>query len=156
MDDPEKGLYRPRNRRGCLSIRKQRITLVLALVTAICMTFTIFFAYNSSVERPLLLSFVPNRPERSILILNLALHITLFALAELTSSVFEATRWALACRSSGTTALTFITLSRATSFLGTVYLFAGKSGVRGRNGHQIWGLQRYPKLYYLFLLLEYV
>jgi hypothetical protein len=141
MDEEEKP--QRQSPRGCLSLRNQFVTLILAVLTAMTMTFTIFFAYNSSLERPFLSSFVPKTPERSILILNLTLQITLFILGELTSSVFEATRWALACRASGTTALTFLILSRATSFLGTIYLSIGRGGVAGRNGHQVWGLQRY-------------
>jgi hypothetical protein len=133
----------PQSHRGCISLRNQFVTVILAVLTAMTMTFTIFFAYNSSLKRPFLPSFVPKTPERSILILNLTLNITLFTLGELTSSVLEATRWALACGASGTTALTFLILSRATSFLGTIYLSIGRSRVAGRNGHQVWGLQRY-------------
>ena len=143
MEDVEKGLYNSREECGCVNFRNQLTTFVVAILTALCMTFTIFFAANSSLENPILTSFVSKTPETSILILNLASQITLFALAELTSSVLEATRWALACRASGTTALTFITLSRATGLFGTAYLAAGKSGVPGRNGHRIWGCQRY-------------
>jgi hypothetical protein len=129
-----------------IRIRNQSVTLIIALITAILMSFTIFFAYNSSLQNPMLSLFVSKRPERSILILNAASHLTLYALAELTSSVFDAIRWALACHGSGTTALTFITLSRATSFIGSIYLSMGRSDVLGkspRNGHRVWGGQRY-------------
>jgi hypothetical protein len=143
MEDVEKALHHSRAWYGCINFRNQLMTFVVAILTAIFMTFTIFFAYNSSLENPVSTSFVSKTPETSILILNLALQLTLFALAELTSSVLEATRWSLACRATGTTALTFITLSRATGLLGTAYLTAGKSRVQGRNGHRIWGAQRY-------------
>jgi hypothetical protein len=143
MANIEKG--RPRGRYGCLHIHKQGVTLGLAVITALCMSFTIFFAYNSSLEQPYLSSLITQTPERSILILNLASHLTLFALGELTSSVLEATRWALACSATGTTALTFITLSRATSFIGALYLSLVRSGspeAVKRHAHQIWGGQR--------------
>jgi hypothetical protein len=129
-----------------IRIRNQGVTLIIAIITAMLMSFTIFFAYNSSLQNPLLSLFVSKRPERSILILNVASQLTLFALAELTSSVFDAIRWALACHGSGTTALTFITLSRATSFIGSIYLSLGRSDVIGnshRNDHRVWGTQRY-------------
>ena len=129
-----------------IRIRNQRVTIIIALITATLMSFTIFFAYNSSLQNPMLSLFVSKRPERSILILNVASHLTLYALAELTSSVFDAIRWALACHGSGTTALTFITLSRATSFLGSIYLSLGRCDVLGkspRNDHRVWGGQRY-------------
>ena len=143
MEDLEKQVARSRPPRICLNVATQRTNLAVALLTALCMTFTILFAYDSSLENPFLSTFMSKTPERNILILNLALQISLFLLAELTLSVFEAARWALACRSSGTTALNFLTLSRATGFIGAVYLFCGKSGIRGRNDHQIWGFQRY-------------
>ena len=128
-----------------IRIRNQGVTIVMAFITAILMSFTIFFAYNSSLENPMLSLFVSKNPERSIVILNLASHLTLCALAELTSSVFDAIRWALASQGSGTTALTFITLSRATSFLGSIYLSMGRSQVPDnspRNDHRVWGAQR--------------
>src|ERR1700736_1707805 len=145
MEELEKGQPRARYTGSLRAIRNQGFTVALAVITALCMAFTIFFAYNSSVEQPYLSSFITKNPARTILILNLASHLTLFGLAELTSSVLEVTRWALACSTTGTTALTFITLSRATSFMGALYLSLVNSGVRGRfyrNLHQIWGAQR--------------
>lgn len=127
-------------------IRQQRFTLLLAVLTALCMIFTIFFAYNSSLELPLSTKLIFERPERSILALNVASQITIFCLAELTSVVLEATRWAFACTSSGTSAYTFLALSRATSIMGVLSLLfysGAKPKTFQKDGHRLWGGQRY-------------
>jgi hypothetical protein len=124
----------------------QLVTLLMACITALCMVFTIFYAYNNSRAQPYLSWFVSKRPEQSILILNVASHLTLFTLAELTVTVIDAARWSLACGASGTPALTWLTMSRATSFIGALYLSIGSGGAPGRlerNNHRIWGAQRY-------------
>ena len=142
----EKGTdLEPQRRITPIRIRNQGVTIVIAIITTILMSFTIFFSYNSSLANPMLPLFLSKNPQRSILILNVACHLTLCALAELTSSVFDAIRWALACQGSGTTALTFITLSRATSFLSSLYLSLGRSDVPNNsphNDHRVWGAQR--------------
>jgi hypothetical protein len=125
-------------------IRRQSLTIIIAFVTASLMCFTIFFAYNSSLANPMLSLFVSKSPERSILILNVASHLTLFALAELISSVCDTVRWVLASHGSGTTALTFLTLSRATGFIGSLYLSLGGCHISGADfTHRVWGVQRY-------------
>src|SRR5579871_1904044 len=100
------------------------ITWVVLCTTTVCLAFTVFFAFNSSVEQPFSSLFVTKNPERNILILNASSQITIFLLAELTASVLEVMRWALACRESGTSAITFVGLSRATSFFGALFLLA--------------------------------
>ena len=123
------------------------VTLTLACVTIAVMVFTVFFAYNSALEQPYSPLFISNRPERSILILNIASQVTIFFLAELTSLALDATRWALACSTSGVSALTFVALSRATNMIGTLYLLIGQSqttaGAFQRHSHRLWGLQKY-------------
>jgi hypothetical protein len=140
MEEDKKG-----SQAQCIRLRigNQGFTLVVACITALCMTFTLFFAYNSSLKQPYLSLFVSKTPERSILILNLASQLTVFALAEMMASVLDATRWTLACSTSGIPALTFVALSRATSFFGALYLSMGGSGVPGRNSLRMWGAQRY-------------
>jgi hypothetical protein len=128
---------------------RNKFIILIAITTAICMTFTIFFAYNSSLEHPHMASLVAKTPARTILILNLLSQITLFFLAELTTLVMDVTRWALACSATGTSSLTFLALSQATSLLGTLYLSFGTGTIRGgfqRNGHRVWGVQRYADL----------
>ena len=125
-------------------IQKQRSTLLLACLTAGFMAFTIFFAYNSSLEQPMSSILIFSRPERSILVLNIASQLTIFCLAELTACVFEAIRWAIACSAAGTNAFTFLSLSRATNALGVLCLLFGRSGDQkfGKDGHRLWGGQR--------------
>ena len=125
--------------------------ITVATITVICMTVTIFFAYNCSQEHPRLPGLVAKTPQRTIVILNVLSQLTLFVLAELTTLTMEATRWALACRRSGTSALTFAALSQATSLMGVLYLAFGNSGgTRGpydrkikSSEHRIWSAQRY-------------
>jgi hypothetical protein len=131
---------------ACERIRQRGAALLVALATALLMAFTIFFAYNSSLQQPYLSLFVSKHPSRSVLILNIASHLTLFCLADLTATVLESVRWTLACHGTGTPALTFLTLSRATGFVGSLFLSFGKSKVRGAfptNDHRFWGLQRH-------------
>jgi hypothetical protein len=84
-------------------------------------------------------ALIAKSPQRSIIIFNIASQLTMFSLAELTYSVFDATRWTLGCSTSGVSALAFLALSRTTSLIGVLYLTVG-----GTNGqHRIWGGQRY-------------
>ena len=125
-------------------IRSRIIVCAIAFITAICLTATIFFAYNCSLEQPRVPALVAKSPERTILILNVLSQVTLFFLADLTSLVLDATRWALACSTTGTSALTFLILSQATTFLGVLYMsFGSTSGKFGRHNHRLWGVQRY-------------
>jgi hypothetical protein len=127
-------------------IWQQRFTVFLAVLTGLCMIFTIFFAYNISLEQPLSTKLIFEKPERSILVLNVASQITIFCLAELTSAVLEATRWAFACTNSGTSAYTFLALSRATSIVGVLSLLfsnGAKPKTFQKDGHRLWGGQRY-------------
>ena len=125
-------------------IQKQRSTLLLACLTAGFMAFTIFFAYNSSLEHPVSPQLIFSRPERSILLLNIASQLTIFCLAELTSCVLEAIRWALACSATGTNAFTFLSLSRATNAFGVLCLLFSRGDDQkfGMGGHRLWGGQR--------------
>ena len=127
-------------------VRQQTFTLIIACGTALCMAFTIFFAYNSSMERPVSIAFIFQNPERSILALNVLSQVTIFFLSELTTSVLEATRWAFACSASGASAFTFLSLSRATSLVGVLCLLMGSGPTPykfERDGHRVWGGQRY-------------
>jgi hypothetical protein len=124
-------------------LRKQRYTLILATLTAGCMAFTIFFAYNSSLELPISSKLIFNRPEKSILVLNIASQITIFCLAELTICVLDAVRWAFASSVTGASAYTFLALSRATNVIGVICLLLRRDDQKiGRDGHRIWGGQR--------------
>lgn len=114
----------------------QLCTLLLVILTAMTMSFTIFFAYNSSLAKPISRKLIPAEPERAVLVLNLASQITIFCLAELTTSVLEGLRWALACTPPGVSAHTFLALGRSTNVVGVLFLLFGK-------GNKFWGSQRY-------------
>ena len=127
-------------------LRQQRFTILLSVLTAVSLSFTVLFTYNSSLEHPVSSRLIFDRPERSILVLNIASQVTILFLAELTSSVLEAARWAFACTSSGVAAYTFLALSRATSAIGVLCLILGKGAnprTVQRDGHILWGGQRY-------------
>lgn len=127
------------------TIRQQWLTIVLSYATAVCIALTIFYAYNGCLDRPIFSALIAKRPQQSILILNILSQATIFLLCELTTSIFEITRWAFACTTSGVPAYTFLALSRATNTLGVLSLLReGKeSGKKWTyDDHRIWGTQR--------------
>src|SRR2546423_757004 len=130
------------------AFRQYFLTWVLALFTLGWMIFTIYFAYNCSISNPLTPSLIFSKPERTILLLNILSQFTIFLLAELTLSVFEALRWAFASSPHGINVFSFVGLSRATSLLGILSLLI-RNRIRGpgepilsKDGHRLWGLQR--------------
>src|SRR5271170_5472202 len=132
-------------------IRQQTFTLIIACVTAVFMSFTIFFAYNSSMETPVSSILIFSNPERSILALNVLSQLTIFFLHELTTSVLEATRWAFASSASGVSAFAFLSMSRATSIVGVLCLLMGNGPTPykvEKDGHRLWGGQRYCQLHF--------
>ena len=124
----------------------QIFTLLLVFLTALTLSLTVFFAYNSSLPVPMSRKLIFAKPERSILVLNLASQITIFCLAELTSSVLEVLRWALACTVHGVSAHTFLALGRSTNVVGVLFILFGrgaKAKAVQRDSHRLWGSQRY-------------
>lgn len=148
MEDPNRQVYSPLTEGPSVGskFQKQPFTLLFALLTTICITFTAFFAVNSSLEKPLISKLIFEKPERSILVLNIASQISIFCLYEFTLSVFDAARWAFASSASGISAYTFLVLSRATNIVGVLYLMWGKGPEPKqiqRDGHRVWAFQRY-------------
>jgi len=134
---------RPRRQGGLF--RRRSFVLFLAVLTAASVSFTVFFAYNSSLENPVSSTLIFQKPSTSILVLNILSHITLYCIAEFTLCMFEIVRWAFACSASGTPAYTFLALSRATNVAGVFCLVLGKGPKprrAQRDGHRIWGCQR--------------
>lgn len=123
-------------------ILKQRYAILIACITVACISFTTFFAYNGSLDHPLVPSLVFEPPERSILALNVASQLSIFLLAELTAAVFELVRWAFACSSFGISAFTFLTLSRATNAVGALYLLMKGGKGKFTITHRVWAFQR--------------
>ena len=141
---------RPAQHRVRHQVLKQRsFSLFLALLAVASLVVTIFFAYNCSLPQPLSSKLMFQNPSRSILVLNFLSQITMFCLAELTFCVLSVLRWAFTSHPSGTPAYTFLALSRATNLAGVLYLITGKGPKPGRlqrDGHRIWGIQRYVSL----------
>jgi hypothetical protein len=122
-------------------------TWALTIVSIIWVVFTVYFAYNCTMDKPLSTTLVFSRPDNTILALNILSHGTILLLRELTSSVFEAVRWAFASSKDGISAFSFLGLSRATSPLGVLNLMGGSARSKpfkfAKDGHRIWGFQRY-------------
>jgi hypothetical protein len=127
-------------------IWNQAFTLGLTVITALMIALTIFFAYNSSAERPLTRTLIFTNPSTNILVLNVLSQLSIFCLSELTTWVFAAVRWSFASSLSGIPAYTFLALSRATSSIGVLTLLLGRSepGYAKRDSHRFWGGQRFP------------
>lgn len=123
-------------------------TWILALLSGLLMAFTIFFAFNCSLQKPFAVWLLPSRSEDTLLVLNACAHGIVLLLAALTSRAFETVRWALASSERGIPAGSFLGLSRATGLLGVLNLFVGgdRRGYLKVDGQQFWGTQRsYPQ-----------
>jgi hypothetical protein len=131
--------------RGEYPARKHRFTILMAILTTIILGATIFFAFNCSLAQPVSPALRFDLPERNVFVLTLLTQLTIFSLAELTSTVLDLVRWAFSCSAQGVPAFTFLALSRATNVLGVLYLVLGKAqSSRGfqASGHRLWGCQR--------------
>lgn len=119
-------------------------TWLVSLIATAWVIFTICFAYNCTLVNPFSIRLLFSKPENTILMLNILSHGTIILLKDLTSSGFEAVRWAFASSEKGVSASNFIGLSRATNALGVLGLVLGTSGSYGlgKDGYRLWGLQR--------------
>jgi len=140
--EPSSGHHRVRRQ----ALRQRSASLFLAFLAIAFLSVTIFFAYNYCSPQPISSKLMFKEPGNSILLLNLLSQMTMFCLTELAFSVLDVLRWAFVSRSSGTSAYTFLALSRATNLAGVLYLIFGKGpmrrGFEGDN-HRLWSLQRY-------------
>jgi hypothetical protein len=127
------------------ALGQRSFSLFLALLAIAFLSVTIFFAYNYSSPQPISSKLMFKEPGHSILLLNILSQMTMFCLTELAFCVLDVLRWAFASRCAGTSAYTFLALSRATNLAGVFYLIFGKGpkpgGFEG-DGHRLWGLQR--------------
>ena len=120
-------------------------TWLLVILTIAWIIFTIFFAYNASLTQPKRTALLFSEPQYTILTLTILSHGTVLMLAALAETASEGLRWVYACSSSGVSAYSFLTLSRATGILGVLNLWLekGTKGCGSRNGHYIWSFQRF-------------
>jgi hypothetical protein len=141
---------RPIQHRVRHQVLKQRsCSLFLALLAVSFLSITIFFAYNCSSSRPISSKLMFTKPASNILVLNVLSQVAMFCVAELALCVLDVLRWAFVSRPSGTSAYTFLALSRATNLAGVLYLILGKGPNPRRfqrDGHRLWGVQRYSSL----------
>jgi len=128
------------------SMSRQYIwTWLIASFTASWIAFTIYFAYNCSLDQPRTTVLLFSKPQNTILMLNVLSHGAVLLLEALTSSALETVRCALACSKNGIPAYSFLGLSRANGILGVLNLLleGGKGSLVKRDGHRFWGIQRY-------------
>ena len=135
----------PRHRVRHQTLKQSWFYLSLALLSAVCLCITVFFAYNCSLPTPISSKLLFKRPGTSILVLNVLSQVTMFCLAELALCVLGVLRWAFVSHPYGTPAYTFLALSRATNVAGVLYMILGRGPRPGRfqrDGHRVWGIQR--------------
>ena len=121
-------------------------TWIMIILTTIWVVLTSLFAYNSTLDKPLLKRFILPDPTQTVTVLNILAHITVFLLQTGVSDVFEAIRWASASAKNGVSSFSFFALSRATAPLGVIYLVLFASG----KEHRFWGCLRYTNRGILF------
>jgi len=132
-------------------------TMSLALFTFGTVSFTIFFAYNSSLEIPKSQALIFSQPQNTILVVNVFSQASMMLLAQLTDGLFDNVRWAFASSKRGVPALSFFALATATTYLGVFMVLY--DGVKMHylelinnpwpwrlDGQVFWGSQRYPSL----------
>jgi hypothetical protein len=129
-------------------IRQFTWTWILALLTMVWILFTIYFAYNSSMDQPKAPLLIFTNPQNTILTLTILSHVTVLLLEAMTSSALESVRWAFACSKDGISTFSFLGLSRATGILGVLNLLleGGKDSFFKRDGHRFWGIQRLSRV----------
>jgi hypothetical protein len=124
-----------------------------AVLTCAAVAFTIYFAYNCSLEIPQSQTLIFSQPGNTILTLNILSQITILFLAQLTNSVFESVRWAFVCSQGGMPALSFLALGSSTPYYGVLKaLLSGlkafisnprRYSVMSRDSPGVWGTQRF-------------
>jgi hypothetical protein len=120
-------------------------TWVLVAFSCTWVIFTIIFAYNCTLDHPLVESLVLATPTRTILVLSILSQFTIFLVGELMTAAFEALRWALACSQNGLSAFSFFILGRATGLLGVLDLLFRRDRIEHdglKQTHLLWGGQR--------------
>jgi hypothetical protein len=134
------------------SLWNHRAIWLLAVFTCAAVAFTIFFAYNSSLDIPRSQQLIFRSPQRTILALNILSQVTIFLLGLLTDSMFARVRWGFASSGYGISVLSFLALSPSTNYLGVLVLILSSLHLSklswnskvpfSRDGHCLWGFQR--------------
>lgn len=137
-------------------LRSQFSIWSLAIFTSSWVAFTVYFAYNCSLEVPQAETLIFSEPQWTILTLAILSQLTIFLLAELTNSVFEIVRWTFVSSERGLPALSFFALGTSTTSLGLLMvLWNGFKNHQSncnsqrkwlRDGPRVWSFQRYRLL----------
>lgn len=117
--------------------RRLAWTWIVAIMAVIASAFSTFYSYRVLVDHHALPSSLVLSPGTTVLVVNIMSHVVAYLCWFLFSNTIEALRWALACRPEGILLTSFLAMSRATPFMGVLYLCITK------GKHQIWAIQRY-------------
>ena len=139
---------------------------LLCLCTCATVAFTIYFAYNCSLEVPQSPILIFPKPQRTILTLTILSQSTIFLLGQLANSLFETVRWAFASSELGIPALSFFALGSSTSTLGVLMVLLNsfkahppdfnQQRTSARDGPPVWGFQRQRFNTYILMLGCYI
>ena len=119
-------------------------TWLLTLCAIVWISFTVFFAFNCSLQVPISSWLISPNPEVTLFVLSILAHGAVLFLKCITSEAFEAIRWTFASSSKGIMFSSFLGLSRATSIFGVMKLLRSrdKGSYTSPDGHGLWGGQR--------------
>jgi hypothetical protein len=113
------------------------MTWIVAIMTIIAAAFSTLYSYRVLVNHAALPDSLVLSPGATVLVVNIMSHVVAYLCWFLFSNTIEALRWALACRKEGVLLTSFLAMSRATPFMGVLYLCITK------GKHQVWAFQRY-------------
>jgi hypothetical protein len=117
--------------------RRLAMTWIVAIMTIIAAAFSTLYSYRVLVNHAALPDSLVLSPGATVLVVNIMSHVVAYLCWFLFSNTIEALRWALACRKEGVLLTSFLAMSRATPFMGVLYLCITK------GKHQVWAFQRY-------------
>jgi hypothetical protein len=117
--------------------RRFILSFILSVSGVSILIFSIFYSHFALVSETTKHSNIALAPGKTVLVINMLSHIVAMFCQLLFSNASEALRWALACSNEGVQLTTFLGLSRATPFIGVLYLSFR------RGSHQVWSLLRY-------------
>lgn len=125
-------------RASFLECKSRRLATIwaLAIMAIITAAFSTFYSYRVLVNHAALPDSLVLSPGATVLVVNIMSHVVAYLCWFLFSNTIEALRWALACRPEGVLLTSFLAMSRATPFMGVLYLCVTK------GKHQVWAVQR--------------
>jgi hypothetical protein len=127
---------------GVLESQRQQLinAWLWVLGTASFSAYTTYFTYTVFISEKPVPHYYDFSPERTISLVNIASHISVFITSGLVGAVLDTLHWALASRPRGVSMITFLTTKQDTSALSAANLFLT------RGAHQKWCILRYSRL----------